>query len=137
MTYATHHFARPDTLADMRKRRSHYLAMAAAADWNNEPAIACMWDDLARQEEAAIALREDAERRFAASRVPVHVFGEEIPDQREGAGAILWMLTGVMATVALVAWLVSGAADSGPNCPGADPAWLGACADAPKLGGAL
>ena len=135
MTYAAHHFARPDTLADMQERRSHYLAMAAAADFNNEPAIACMWEDMARQEERNIALREDAERRFAWSRVPVHAVGDETPD--EGAGAILWMLTGIMATVALVAWLVAGAADSGPGCPGADPAWLGACTDAPKLEGAL
>ncbi|WP_296222695.1 hypothetical protein [uncultured Sphingomonas sp.] len=137
MTYAAHHFDMPDTLADMRERRSHYLAMAAAADWNNEPSIACMWEDMARQEESNIALREDAERRFAASRVPVHVFGEEIPDQREGTGGLLRTLISIMAAVALVAWLVAGAADSGPHCPGADPAWLGVCADAPKLEGAL
>lgn len=138
MTYAirTDAWTQRDTLADMRNRRSHYLAMADAADWNNEPAIACMWDDMARQEEAAIALREDAERRFAA-KMPVHAVGDEIPAKTEGRGCLMWNLIAAFCSVALVAWLVAGAADSGPHCPGADPAWLGACADAPKLEGAL
>lgn len=111
MTYAAHHFARPDTLADMRNRRSHYLAMAAAADWNNEPAIACMWEDMARHEEAAIALREDAERRFAWSRIPVHAVGDEIPDQREGTGAAAYLFgavgifAGITMGIPAVCWL--------------------------------
>lgn len=93
----------PDSLDTMKSRRSAYEAQADAADWNNEPAVACMWEDMARQEERDIALREDAERRFAA-RVPVHVFGEPIPDQREGTGAAAYTFGAVL----IVAFIFMG-----------------------------
>lgn len=111
MTYAAHHFARPDTLADMQERRSHYLSLAAAADFNNEPSIACMWEDMARQEESNIALREDAERRFAWSRIPVHAIGDQDTGPRGwgmafGIVAIVAAITmGIPAVCWLWAWL--------------------------------
>lgn len=112
MTYAAHHFARPaDTMADMRALRLAYLAAADDADFNNEPGVAVMWEDMAKKEEINIALREDAERRFAASRVPVHVFGEEIPDQREGTGAAAYTFgavligAGITMGIPAVCWL--------------------------------
>ena len=100
MTCAAHRFARPaDTLA-----RRHFLALAAEADFNNEPGFAAMWQKLADDEDRNIALREDAERRFAASRVPVHVFGEPIPDQREGTGAAAYTFGAVL----IVAFIFMG-----------------------------
>ncbi len=101
----------PDSLDTMKSLRSAYEAQADAADWNNEPAVACMWEDMARQEERDIALREDAERRFAASRIPVHAIGDQDTGPRGwgmafGIVAIVAAITmGIPAVCWLWAWL--------------------------------
>lgn len=112
MTYAAHRFDRPaDTLADMHERHARYLRMADAFRINDDDANARLYEKEAAAEAERIALREDAERRFAASRVPVHVFGEEIPDQREGTGAAAYtfgavlIMAGITMGIPAVCWL--------------------------------
>lgn len=139
MTYAAHDFDVPaETLADMQARHARYLRMADAFALNNDPANARIYEDEAAAEAARIGvrMREHAAARIDHDRhdIPVLLLPEA---ETDGTGAIVWMLIGIMAVVALVAWLVAGAADSGPFCPGADPAWLGLCEDAPRIGGAL
>lgn len=103
MTYAAHHFARPDTL----DRRSQHLDMSDAFRFDNDDACARLYED----EAARIALREDAERRFAWSRIPVHAVGDEIPDQREGTGAAAYLFgavgifAGITMGIPAVCWL--------------------------------
>lgn len=104
-------WVQPDTLADMQDRHARYLRMADAFHRDGDDAHARLYEDEAVAEAERIALREDAERRFAASRVPVHVFGEEIPAQTEGTGAAAYtfgavlIVAGITMGIPAVCWL--------------------------------
>lgn len=61
-------------------------------------------------------------------------------DSPKGAMRVVAMTVGACgfvcaAALALAVWLIlaSSYAETGPGCPGADPAWIGFCSDAPEV----
>jgi len=109
MTYAAHDFARPEPLADMIARRERYERMADAFAINGDEANARIYEDEAAAEAARIGVRM---RQHAAARIdhdrhdiPVLLLSEA---ETDGTGAIVWMLIGIMATVAVMVTLLWG-----------------------------
>lgn len=126
-----------DALADMQSRRRVYLRHAAAADWNNEPGVAAMWQREADQLDDQIAAHLHGVAIFEANKLDHD--RHDVPDdeQRLSLRDALGMAACALLSIALIAWMVTAAADTGPHCPGADPAWMGWCSEAPQIGGAL
>lgn len=73
----------------------------------------------------------DADRRRAGP--SINPGSDYDDDPRPAAMVVLYVLASAAITVIVLAIMGWVWVNTGPNCPGADPAWIGWCSEAPQV----